>query len=308
MNYPHFNASETAKSLSFSALLAALRIAVADYANEKIHCPERFVIPLPEEGIMLSMPVIAPDLAVHKLVNICPNNAQRAQPTLQGQITAYDATTGTPLFMLDAPTVTVKRTAAISLLGIELLHHPPQHVTIIGTGQQALGHIQALQAIHPHTRITVLGRTLARATSFTKQFNNTICAADTIPDDADVVITTTNSKTPVYHEQPRVGRLVIGVGTFTADAAELSPSLIKNSQLFIDNPVGAQHEAGDFILAGVNWTQIHPLAKALYQPPDQTQPIVFKSVGCAAWDLAACQVFKTSLNQTKTIGKSTQSL
>lgn len=290
MHSPHFNASETARHLPFPALLAALRVMLAEYANHQIKCPERLVTPLPQEGVMLSMPAVAPDLAVHKLINVCPINANHSRPTLQGQVSAYDALTGTPLFMLDAPTVTTRRTAAVSMLGIELLHGNPQHVMIIGTGQQAYGHVQAVQAIYPQAKLTVMGRTLARTTAFIEQFNGTVLAAEAIANDADVVLTTTTSKTPVYHEAACIGRLVIGVGAFTTDAAEIACHIVQESQLFVDDPAGARHEAGDLILAGVDWTQVHSLATALHTPPDRTQPIVFKSVGCAAWDLAACRV------------------
>lgn len=288
------NAVETAAQLPFPALLSALRVVVQQYAQGEICCPERLVVPLPQAGVMLSMPAVAEDLAVHKLVNVCPINADHSRPTIQGQVSAYEALTGTPLFTLDAPTVTARRTAAVSMLGIEGLHGNPKHVTIIGTGQQAYGHIQALQAIYPQAKLTVVGRTLARATSFAEEFDGTVLAAETIADDTDVVMTTTTSKTPVYHEAARVDRLVIGVGAFTAKAAEIAPHIVQESQLFVDDLVGARHEAGDLILAGVDWEQVSTLAHALQkssdQRLDQTKPKVFKSVGCAAWDLAACRV------------------
>lgn len=293
MSTPQFGPQETSQLLPFPPLLAALRQAVQEYAAAHIHCPERLVVPLPERGVMLCMPAVASDLAAHKLVNVCPGNPQRDLPTIQGMVTAYDAPTGTPLFTLDAPTVTARRTAAVSLLGIEELHGRPRHVSIIGTGGQAHGHMQAVKAVYPEAQVTVVGRTLERAQAFASSGH--IHAAVTVPDDADVIITTTTSKTPVYDELPRAGRLVVGVGAFTPDAAEIGPQTLQGSQLFVDDPAGARHEAGDFIQAGVDWASVRSLADALTTPPGTAIPAVFKSVGCAAWDLAACRVAREHL-------------
>jgi 1-piperideine-2-carboxylate/1-pyrroline-2-carboxylate reductase [NAD(P)H] len=63
----------------------------------------------------------------------------------------------------------------------------------------------------------------------------------------------------------------------------------------VDDPVGAKHEAGDLIQAGVDWRAVSPLAKALNGEFSTTNPVLFKSVGCAAWDLAACRVARDAL-------------
>ena len=89
-----------------------------DYAGGRIVSPERMVVPLAEGAVMLSMPASAADLAMHKLVNVCPRNRALGLPTIHGQVTAFDASTGVPQFMLDGPTVTGRRTAAVTMLGI----------------------------------------------------------------------------------------------------------------------------------------------------------------------------------------------
>lgn len=120
-----------------------------------------------------------------------------------------------------------------------------------------------------------------------------------IPDSIDVVIAATTSKTPVYTMPARAGRLVIGVGAFTADAAEIAAETVHASELYVDDLAGARHEAGDFILAAVDWSVVHALAEALAAPGqavDAARPVLFKSVGCAAWDLAACGVARALLS------------
>jgi len=114
-------------------------------------------------------------------------------------------------------------------------------------------------------------------------------------DSADVVIALTTSRQAVYTAAARPGRLVIGVGAFTPEMAEIHPDILHASSVFVDDPHGAKQEAGDLIQAGIDWATVGSLAEALRTAPDLTGPIVFKTVGTAAWDLAACRVIRTRL-------------
>ncbi|MCA3796437.1 MAG: delta(1)-pyrroline-2-carboxylate reductase family protein, partial [Burkholderia sp.] len=217
------------------------------------------------------------------------------------QVTAYDATTGEMRFALDGPTVTGRRTAAITALGIQALHGAaPRDILLIGTGKQAANHAEALAAIFPEARLHVRGTGADSEAAF--------CAAhraqapqlaplgsESIPDAIDVVVTLTTSRTPVYREAAREGRLVVGVGAFTADAAEIDASTVRGSRLVVDDPAGARHEAGDLIVAQVDWQQVASLADVLNGTFALGGPLLFKSVGCAAWDLAACRTARDAL-------------
>src|SRR3546814_17841347 len=87
---------------------------------------------------MLSMPATAPDIAIHKLVNVVPANPQRGLPTIHGIVAAYDGKTGQELVVLDGPTVTARRTASVSMLGLKTFcAAPPKRIAILGTGKQA---------------------------------------------------------------------------------------------------------------------------------------------------------------------------
>jgi 1-piperideine-2-carboxylate/1-pyrroline-2-carboxylate reductase [NAD(P)H] len=298
MTIPSFDADQTAALLPYDRLVDTLAATMLDYAAGRITSPERMVVPLAEGGVMLSMPASAADLAMHKLVNVCPGNSARNLPTIHGQVTAFDAVTGAPQFMLDGPTVTGRRTAAVSMLAIRTLAQAaPRDVLLIGTGKQAAYHAEALASIYPDARIRVLGSHTERAQAFCADHAQLV-PLDTpaIPDSVDIVIAATTSKTPVYTLPARAGRLVIGVGAFTANAAEIAAPTVHASALYVDDPAGARHEAGDFILAGVDWNSVQPLSAALVSAPKADRPVLFKSVGCAAWDLAACRVARVVLS------------
>jgi 1-piperideine-2-carboxylate/1-pyrroline-2-carboxylate reductase [NAD(P)H] len=305
-----FDAAATARLMPYAALVDALKQASIDYAQQRIVSPERLVVPLNAGGIMLSMPATAPDLAIHKLVNVCASNGARQLPTIHGQVMAFDADTGETLFVLDGPTVTGRRTAAMSMLGIATFaRRAPGEFLLIGTGTQATSHLEAIGELYPDARVWVKGSAPARAEAFcaaqrgkVRELRPLVEAGSTahaaVPASADVVIALTTSRQPVYDETARAERLVIGVGAFTPQMAEIGATTLAGSALFVDDSAGARHEAGDFIQAGIDWARVGGIAAVLERTqPVPAGPVVFKSVGCAAWDLAACRVARAALER-----------
>ena len=290
------NAAETAALIPFPALVVALRLAVSQAAKGAIVCPNRQVVPLADGAVILSMVATAHDIAVHKLITVVPANGARGLPTIAGRVSVLDAATGAIELTLDGATVTGRRTAALSMLGIAtLLGRAPRHVLLVGTGTQTLNHAQALAALHPAARISIAGRTRAAAERFIAAHGFAAAATEVEhmddDDDVDVVVTGTTSKQPVYLHAARAGRLLIAVGAFKPDAAEIAPATVLASRVFVDDPEGARHEAGDLLQAGVDWTQVQGIAQALGRPPlADSEAVLFKTVGCAAWDLAAARV------------------
>lgn len=303
-----FDAAATARLIPYAPLVDALKRASIDYAQQRIASPERLVVPLNEGGIMLSMPATAPDLAIHKLVNVCASNGARGIPTIHGQVMTFDADTGETLFILDGPTVTARRTAAMSMLGVHTFAPAkPREFLLIGTGTQAANHLEAIGELFPDARVWVKGSAPARAAAFCAghraqggKVRDLQPLADpdaAVPASIDVVIALTTSKQAVYDEAARANRLVIGVGAFTPAMVEIGARTIAGSALFVDDEAGARHEAGDFIQAGVDWGRVGGIAAVVENAAllPAGQAIAFKSVGCAAWDLAACRVAREAL-------------
>lgn len=289
------DAARTADLLGYAQLMQALARAAGEYEAGAIRSPERTALPLGQGGVLLSMPATAPDLAIHKLVSVQPGNARHGLPTIHGLVTVCDAPTGRPLFALDGPELTGRRTAAVTLLAMQALAaSPPREILLIGTGTQARHHAQALACMHPQARLWVRGRSPASAQAFCNGLDaphgRIAPLSGAIPDSVDVVIAVTTSTEPVYDEDPRNGRLVIGVGAFRPEMAEIGTTTLAGSTLFCDDPLGARHEAGDLLRAGIDWSRLRSLAALLRDGPGATAPRVFKSVGTAAWDLAAARV------------------
>ncbi|MFR0672059.1 delta(1)-pyrroline-2-carboxylate reductase family protein [Enterobacterales bacterium AW_CKDN230030176-1A_HGKHYDSX7] len=282
----------TSQALPFGRLCEEIRRAVLELRDHRITCPERQILPYGVNGQMSSLPCTSHDLGVHKLVTYLPDNPAAGLPSIHGLVTAWDVTSGRPVAQLDGIAVTARRTAALSMVAMQLLS-PSQspRVAIIGTGAQASGHLEALQALYPNATVKIKGLTDDMSEAFCQQHLSSALSVEPLGsscfDGIDVVITTTTSRTPVYHQPPVSNRLLIGVGAFLPEMAEYAPSVVNGSRLFIDEPNGGRREAGDYIQAGVDWSQVATLADALEGRVDFQQPRMFKCVGGSAFDLAA---------------------
>ncbi|MHA3904850.1 delta(1)-pyrroline-2-carboxylate reductase family protein [Castellaniella sp. WN] len=294
------DAARTAALLPFPALMREIARAAEDMTAGRLCAPARQAVPFPGGAVMLSMPATAADVGIHKLVNVAPDNRALGLPTINGMVSVYDGETGRLRLLLDGPTVTTRRTAAVSMLAVSRLRPGgPRHAAIFGTGTQATGHVQALLGLYPDLRIDAIGHAPGRADFFAQACGDSrVRAAGQVDPAADLVITATTSAVPVYDQPPRAGRLVIGVGAYRDDLAEIGARTLAGSHLFVDDPEGARHEAGDYLQADVDWSRVRSLAGLLADGPPEGAA-VFKSVGCAAWDLAAarCALHSDQISQ-----------
>lgn len=301
-NVKAFDSATTARILDYRALVDALEIASRELDQGRIHSPVRVSVPLGKDGQFLTMPASAADIAIHKLVSVNFDNPRKGLPTIFSLVTVCDGETGKPEFILDGATVTGRRTAAVSMLGVRLLHPATPHsFVIVGTGVQARYHAEAIVALYPQARVYVKGVDCASEISFRDALKrdgiDVIATEGQVPADADTVITVTTSKKPVYDEEARADRLVIGAGSATPDAAELAPRTVRGSLVFVDNLAGTRAEAGDLLQAEIDWANVTSLGSVDAARIPSNTPILMKAVGCGAWDLAACRVARDALSR-----------
>jgi 1-piperideine-2-carboxylate/1-pyrroline-2-carboxylate reductase [NAD(P)H] len=297
-----FDPTQTATALPYAKLVPALARAAQELAAKAILAPERQVVPIDAASVLLCMPAVAADISVTKLVTVHADNARHALPVIQGEVIVFDTATGRRLALLDGPTVTARRTAAMTLLGIATLApRKPASVLIIGTGAQAAAHADALVEFFGVARFCVAGTSVASAQAFCKALCERHAGVDAVAltaaslrhevPETDVVIALTTSKTPVIPVDIAAHTLAVGVGAFKPDMAEFPPELLRRRQIVVDDLAGARHEAGDLIQAKVDWNGVVELAALLSgQRARPAQVPVFKTVGQAAWDLAAARV------------------
>ncbi len=297
-----FDSNETARALPYARLVAALADAVRELSNGEVRAPERQVIPLGGNAVLLTMPAIGRDIGVTKLITVHGDNAQRQLPAIQGEVVVFDVESGKRLALLDGPTVTARRTAAMTLLGIQTLTtSPPSSAVLIGCGVQATAHAEALVAYFGVSRFQVTSRNPKHAEAFcsalrtrhssvqAKAFD--ISTLDQRCQHAELVIALTTSREPVVPIGLPAHTLAVGVGAFKPEMAELPAGLLHERQIVVDHLEGACHEAGDLLQAGLDWNRVRELGEVMAQGvrPASAAPVL-KTVGHAAWDLAAARV------------------
>lgn len=97
--------------------------------------PAKVYLESPPYGDFRAMPARGDGLALVKWVTSFPGNPSKGLPTVTGVICVSDATTGEPLLLLDARSVTALRTGAVAAVAAQALAAPgARTVGILGCG------------------------------------------------------------------------------------------------------------------------------------------------------------------------------
>jgi ornithine cyclodeaminase len=163
--------------------------------------------------------------------------------------------------ILDGPTVTARRTAAVSLLAARRLAPKPQGpLLIVGAGVQGSAHLQAFAQGLGTQEVWIHSRSASSAQRLADQARDLGLHAR-IADDLEeaarhcpLIVTCTPAQAVVLHEAARPDAFVCAVGAFTPQMVELAPELCRRflhqGQIVVDT-ADAAHEAGDLLQAGI---------------------------------------------------------
>ena len=291
------DASQTAARLPYGGLAQQVR---ALFADETVQVPERLVQPLPGGGSLFVMPAFDSRIAITKLITFTPANAGTARPSIQGDVVVFDVASGERLLVLDGPTVTARRTAAVSLVAAQQLAAVPRGpLLIVGAGAQGRAHLEAFAEGLPLQRVFVASRRVGSALSLVAHAKDLGLVATVVHDpnavlsECPLVVTCTPADGVVLKSRPRDDVFIAAVGSFTPRMIELGPDLCRHcaaqGQVVVDTPQ-AQHEAGDLLQAGLEPAGFPTLREmVLGEKAARPGPVLFKSCGWAGWDLAAAR-------------------
>jgi thiomorpholine-carboxylate dehydrogenase len=285
-------------------LIPAMEKALIDFSAGKVTQPVRSIIKIDvaaATGFLGLMPASTSDGLGLKAVTFYPSNAERGIPTHMATIFLVDPQTGTPLAIMDGTLITEMRTAAVSASATKLLAPPDAKVlAILGSGVQARSHVQALQLVRKFEEIRIWSPTREHAQRFAKEFGATAVSDEDAVRGADVIVTVTNSKTPVLKGSwLKPGCHVNAIGACRPDWRELDDEAMSNV-IFVDSREGALKESGDVILSGVKIYAELGEALAGKVPPRANETTIFKSLGMAVEDIAAAMlVYRESISAAR---------
>jgi ornithine cyclodeaminase len=295
---PLLNAAQTAARLPYPALVAEI---VRLLSDDSVQVPERLVQPLAGGGSLFVMPAMDSQVAITKLITFTPANAGTLRATIQGDVLVFDIASGVRRLVLDGPTVTARRTAAVSLLAAQrLAPNTRGPLLIVGAGVQGMAHLEAFAQGLGVTEVMIASRSAASAHALAAHAQAQGIRARVTQDanpalaDCPLVVTCTPASGVVLKALPRADGFIAAVGAFTPTMVELSPGLCRHvaeaGAVFVDT-ADALHEAGDLLQAGLDVGRFATLADVIRSElPRPTGPVLFKSCGWAGWDLAAARV------------------
>ena len=297
MNQLVLSAAETAARLPYGALAQEIELLLQD---PSVQVPARLVQALPGGGSLFVMPALDGRIAITKLITFTPANAGTPRATIQGDVMVFDIASGRRLMIMDGPTVTARRTAAVSLLAAKYLApNPDGTLLIVGAGAQGRAHLDAFVQGLGVRKVVIASGSIASAIALASYAESLGIDARVVSDPnaalrtCSLIVTCTPASCVVIHAAPRTDAFIAAVGAFTPSMVEISPEvchhIAKTGSVVLDTSY-AVHEAGDLIQAGLDIKEFKSLRDVIETRPNrESRPVLFKSCGWAGWDLAAAR-------------------
>jgi alanine dehydrogenase len=108
-------------AVSPSEAIERVRDALLKFQRGEWTMPPKVYLESKPHGDFRAMPALGDGLALLKWITSFPGNPERGLPTVTGVICLSDATTGEPLMLLDARSVTALRTGAVAAVATQAL-------------------------------------------------------------------------------------------------------------------------------------------------------------------------------------------
>jgi ornithine cyclodeaminase/alanine dehydrogenase-like protein (mu-crystallin family) len=241
-----------------------------------------------------------------KISAVYPENRYRGLAGHQGVVVVFDPDTGAPAGVLHGGEVTARRTAAATAVATRALARPESRVlALIGAGEQASHHLEALLDCLSVEQVRVWSQSAARARLFVAAHEG--AAAELVVRDsveaavagADVICTLTSAPDPIlFGRMLEPGQHVNAVGSSVRRFRELDEEAIRRSRLYADYLPMLEAEGGDYLAALRSGaiTAAHVIGEVgevlLGHKPGRQSPediTLFKSLGIVVEDLTAAQ-------------------
>lgn len=300
--------ADVERLLPMAACIDVMADALVAVARGEALLPLRQVLRLHGgRDAFIAMPAILGASIGAKVITVFPGNDATPFESHIGVILYFDDVHGRLLAIIDASSVTAIRTAAVSGLATRLLANPDaSRLALLGSGVQAMTHLDAMRAVRPIERVRVWSRSAERRQRFVTWARahtgldvQAAGSAEEAVRDAHVICTVSASRDPILHGAwIAPGAHVNAVGASIASARELDSEAVRQSLLYVDRRESAMHEAGDFLTPREEGLidnahirgELGELAAGLV--PGRTQPrdrTLFKSLGLAVEDVACAR-------------------
>lgn len=306
------NAEEQSSLVDINEIMECVEVALKEFSAQRTITPIRAALPFNQgHNTALIMPSVAEELSSIglKVVTVAPQNKELGKKTIRGIVMLSDFKTGEPVALLEGSYLTMIRTGALSGVATKYLaRENAKKLCIIGTGEQAKGLVEVMLAVRNIDEIMLFNRSEQKAHDFAyyikNKFNKKVQVytdANEAVSAADIIVTTTNSSTPVFSAKLKPGVHVNAVGSFRPTMQELPSHAVASAQkVVVESREAALEETGDLITpihegvfhASDIFAELGQIAAGELQGRTSDEEMtVFKSVGLAVVDIVVAKYF-----------------
>jgi ornithine cyclodeaminase len=300
-----YSAEQVHSALDFNALADAIALTLGAAS-----APLRHVHALSANDSLLLMPawIDGESGAIGvKLVTVIPDNRDRGLATVNAIYAVFDRASGAPLAVIDGDALTLRRTAAASLLAARYLARPDaRNVLIVGTGRLAPYMARAHCVRREISRLRIWGRNGQGAHTLAQSLRDEGLPAQAVEDletavrDSHIVSCATTATAPIIKGAWLApGTHLDLVGGFRRGMREADDAAVARSRIYVDTYAGALAEATDIaeplargVIAReqVRGELAELVAGSVAGRSTADEITLFKSVGTALEDLAAARL------------------
>ena len=303
------SAEDVRRCLPMAKAIELVARAMVKVSEGKAKLPLRTAMDIDGVNKLGIMPGVLEGVYGVKLISLFPDNPAKGLSSHIGAMVLFDPETGAPTAMVDADALTAIRTAAASAVATRALaREEVKTLAIIGTGEQALAHIEAMGAVRGIRHVRIAGRTAARAKAFVAKARGafpalgfTACKnAEEAVNGADIICTVTSASTPVLKGAwVAAGTHINAVGASVPNMQEIDEATLLKARLFTDYRASALAQAREIIEAGPKAEIIGEIGEVLagkvHGRVEATDITLYRSLGIAAQDLICADFVRQQL-------------
>jgi len=289
--------SDIAALASQRDLIPVIAEAMRRVSAREVEMPLRFVVPLaPGEGFGVMTGATRGLGHGAKLLTL---KRREKGSSHTGALILFDRDSGAPAVIMDSGFATALRTAAASAVATQALaRENASTLAVLGTGEQAHFHIEAIRTVRPILRVMIWGRSADKAAALAEKFPEARAASSVAEAcaEADIICTVTSSPVPILHARDLPeGVHVNAVGASQPSAQEIAPDLYGTCRAFVDYRPSADAQSGELIEAratGIvpSGSELPEIGEVLLgRAPGRAnakERILYRSLGLIAQDLA----------------------
>jgi len=295
-------------ALPYRPLVEALREQFREGCEVPVRHQHTIQSPGGADATMLLMPAWQPGAVIGtKLITIFPDNPAAGLASILGVYLLADGKTGQPLALVDAPTLTARRTGAASALAADYLARKDAGILLmVGAGTLAPHLVRAHASVRPIREVLIWNRTPTRAKALATALTGEAFQVSVVADleaaarRADVISCATMATAPlVKGVWLKPGAHLDLVGGYTPAMRECDDDAVRRARIYLDTMAGGMQEAGDVvdpiqrgvIAKSAVIGDLAALCRGAVEGRRGAEEItLFKSVGTALEDLAGAKL------------------